>query len=69
MLFGSLFTQLHATEREMKQVRDYVRYYRLAINPATSEASKDLFLTESGDRMSDDNISRSDMFRIYPHLS
>ena len=41
----------------MKQLRSFARYYRPAIVPATPEADADLFLLESGHRMTDDNIS------------
>jgi hypothetical protein len=41
----------------MQQMRSFAFYYRPAIIPATPEADADMFLLETGHRMSDDNIS------------
>ena len=41
----------------MKKLQHYVVHYRPAIPAATEDAKQDLFLRESGRRMSDNNIS------------
>ena len=49
---------LHISPREMEEIRNYLVYFRPAIEPIDREAGQDLFLKEDGSRLTDADISR-----------